>query len=65
MNTPCTPSSSVNLLKFVVIGGTGLIEKPLVEKLRSLAGANPLLGATRYTDWLAKQAAPKAISTSA
>lgn len=39
MNTNSSAASSTNRQKFVVIGGTGLIGKPIVEKLRDLGHA--------------------------
>jgi uncharacterized protein YbjT (DUF2867 family) len=53
MNTPSITSSPVNLRKIVVIGGTGLIGKPIVEKLRSLGhevvAASPSKGINSVT----------------
>ncbi|MEZ0216722.1 MAG: SDR family oxidoreductase [Rariglobus sp.] len=53
MNTQSVSSSSANLQKIVVIGGTGLIGKPIVEKLRSLGhevvAASPSQGINSVT----------------
>lgn len=53
MNTPSTPASPVNFQKIVVIGGSGLIGKPVVEKLRGLGhevvAASPSQGINSVT----------------
>lgn len=53
MNTPSNPSSPVNHQKFVVIGGTGLIGKPIVARLRELGhtvvAASPSQGINSVT----------------
>ena len=53
MNTLANSSSSTRRQKFVVIGGTGLIGKPIVEKLRSLGhevvAASPSQGINSVT----------------